>query len=71
MLSKHNLYPNTGGAQLPKFGDRNELDLILWLLFWCDGSCSLEKIAQMLAVKVDILEEVAKKLVDKKVLRFE
>jgi len=71
MLSKYDLYPNTGGAQVPKFGDRNELDLILWLLFWCDGNNSLEKIAKKLKVNFDILETIAKKLVHKKVLRFE
>lgn len=55
MLSKHDLYPKTGGAQLPELGGRSELDLILWLLFLCDGRCDLENIAKQLGVSLEIL----------------
>ena len=68
MLSKHNLYPATGGAQVPIFGDHNELDLILWLLFWADGQTPIEEIAHKMRVGVEELEVVAEKLVNKKLL---
>jgi len=70
MLSKHNLYPVIGGGQLPKVGDRSELDLILWLLFWCDGSNTLRDVARKLGVGYSDLEVVAKKLLSKEVLSF-
>jgi len=68
MLSKHNLYPATGGALVPRFGDHNELDLILWLLFWADGQTPIEEIAHKMGIGVEELEVVAEKLVKKTVL---
>ena len=68
MLSKHNLYPATGGAQIPIFGDHKELDLILWLFFWADGQTAIEEIAHKINVGVEELKVVAEKLVNKKLL---
>jgi aminopeptidase-like protein len=63
MLSKHGLYPATGGAQRPDLGGRSELDLILWLLFLCDGCLDIDSIAARLAVAPGLLEPIAGRLV--------
>lgn len=68
MLSKHDLYPKSGGAQLPELGGRSELDLILWLLWHCDGRTSLEEIAASLAVPLARVRDVAQGLCRKGVL---
>ena len=68
MLSRHDLYPATGGAQLPELGGRSELDLILWLLFLCDGKLDLDSIATRLGVSAPTLAPIAQRLVDKGVL---
>ena len=68
MLSKYDLYPKTGGAQIPNIENMDELDFILWLLFWCDGKHTLNDIASRLSVDVKILKSVAKKLEKKRVL---
>jgi len=68
MLSKHDLYPKTGGSQIPQIGDRDELDLILWLLFWCDGQHAISDIANKLAIDSTALENVANKLEQRGVL---
>jgi aminopeptidase-like protein/spore coat polysaccharide biosynthesis protein SpsF (cytidylyltransferase family) len=70
MLSKHNLYPATGGAQRPELGGRSELDLILWLLFLCDGKLDTTTIADQLNVTEDALVSLADKLVVKGVLEI-
>lgn len=70
MLSKYGLYPKIGGGQLPKSGLYTELDIILWLLFWCDGKDSMTEIAKTLSIEEELLENIAQKLVQKGVLRF-
>jgi len=45
MLSKYNLYPKIGAAQLPDKNMNNELDARLWVLFYSDGKNSIEDIA--------------------------
>lgn len=68
MLSRHDLYPATGGAQLPELEGRSELDLILWLLFLCDGKSDIQKIASNLGMAPDRLALIADKLVAKGVM---
>jgi aminopeptidase-like protein/spore coat polysaccharide biosynthesis protein SpsF (cytidylyltransferase family) len=68
MLSRHDLYPVTGGAQRPELGGQSELDLILWLLFLCDGKLDIVTIACRLDVSEDVLINIADKLVGKGVL---
>jgi len=62
MLSRHDLYPVTGGAQRPELGGRSELDLILWLLFLCDGRNSMEDIALRLKIDVQNLNSYIRRL---------
>lgn len=68
MLSKRGLYPTLGGRMRPEKDGRSELDLMLWLLFECDGRKSLEDISIELAVSPERLEDVARTLVDSDVL---
>jgi len=68
MLSRHGLYPSSGGAQQPESKSRSELDLILWLLFLCDGCKSLDDIALELGVDVTILLTLVERLVRNGVL---
>ncbi len=68
MLSRRGLYPAIGGAQRPGSGKRSELDLILWLLFLCDGRTALDEIAAKLEIGVPELDPVVEKLVREGVL---
>ncbi len=70
MLSKHGLYPATGGAQRPDLGGRSELDLILWLLFLCDGRLDLPEIAQRLDTSEQVLASIVDRLVERGVLEL-
>jgi aminopeptidase-like protein len=70
MLSRHDLYPATGGAQRPELGGRSELDLILWLLFLCDGKLDIADIAARLDVSSADLVPIADRLVAKDVLEI-
>ena len=68
MLSKHGLYPDTGGRILPGKDPREELDVILWLLFYCDGFKSLKDIAVELEVDESSIFPVVQRLVQKGIL---
>lgn len=70
MLSRHDLYPATGGAQRPELGGRSELDLILWLLFLCDGKLDIDHIATRLQVPPAELLPIADRLADKGALEL-
>jgi aminopeptidase-like protein len=62
MLSRHGLYSFQGGMQNPVFGSQTELDLILWLLFYCDGKKSLNEIAELIGVSIRDVENICTKL---------
>lgn len=68
MLSKHDLYPKTGGALIPN-SNVSALDIILWLLYYCDGSIDLYGIAKKLNVDIEFVYNEAKKLEKKNVLK--
>lgn len=68
MLSRHDLYPTTGGAQRPELRGRSELDQILWLLFLCNGKLDIDHIAAKLGVSSNDLMPIADRLVAKGVL---
>ena len=69
MLSKHGLLSGVGGSQLPVNGVIEELDIILWLLFYCDGKMSLNDISHKTGIPLVSLQHVALKLKDKCLLR--
>ena len=70
MLSRYDLYPATGGAQRPEFGARSELDLILWLLFLCDGRRDLNEISRYLEVEPEVILKLVQYLSDKQLLEL-
>ncbi len=61
LLGPRGLYPQTGGAQLPS-GAINELDLILWIMFYADGSMSVYDVANKLDVCIDEVYKIVQKL---------
>jgi len=67
MLSKHDLYPKTGGAQLPN-SNVSALDIILWSLFYMDGSMNLYDIAKKLGVDIKLVYEQVKNLETKRII---
>lgn len=67
MLSKHDLYPKTGGAQLPN-SDVSALDIILWSLFYMDGTMTLYEISKKLGVSIELTYEQVKNLYDKRII---
>lgn len=68
MLSKHDLYPKSGGAQVPKIGGKDELDLILWMLYWADGHHSFQEICTKIGVEEGVLLPIAHNLAGKGLL---
>ena len=70
MLSKHDLYPKIGGALRPldlKNG-KTHLDIILELLFYCDGEIGLYELSIQLDVDLNTLYDIGINLIDKDVL---
>ena len=64
MLGKRNLYPTTGGAFLPESeNELNKLDIVLWLLNYCDGKSTLNDLEKKCNVKLKKLVEVSEELV--------
>ena len=67
MLSKHDLYPKTGGALLPNT-KVSALDIILWLLYYSDGSMSLYEISKKLNINISLVYNEAKRLEEKNII---
>ena len=68
MLSKYDLYPRIGGAILPDIGI-SALDIILWVLYYCDGSINLYEISKKLKIDIGLVYKEAKQLENKKILK--
>jgi aminopeptidase-like protein len=64
LLSKHGLYPKLGGGRLPRVGDKSDLDLMLWLLFYCDGNTPLSQIAKNLSLEESELSQPVQALLN-------
>lgn len=69
MLSKHDLYPKTGGAQLPN-SNVSALDIILWSLFYMDGTMTLYEISKKIGVSIELVYEQVKNLEEKMIIRM-
>jgi len=69
MFSKHNLYPQIGGGQMPNVNNKSELDLILWLMWLFDGKRGLYEIEKKLDTPIFVIEKVIKKLLDKNLIK--
>tara|TARA_B100001123_G_scaffold246805_1_gene275764 strand:- start:1167 stop:2483 length:1317 start_codon:yes stop_codon:yes gene_type:complete len=68
MLSQHDLYPELGGQQVPGSNNLTELDLMLWLLWLCDGSIGLIQLEKQLGVSQKELIVIADRLCAKGLL---
>ncbi len=69
MLSKFNLYPDTGGSLMTNKSKKNKnLDNILWILFLCDGKRTLHQIQDMLNLKKKYFFEIISLLKRKKLI---
>ena len=68
MLSKHNLYPATGGSQRPELESKSDLDIILWLLHYCDGKEDITSIASRIGLQEKDLKQILDLLVSKNIL---
>jgi len=66
MLSKHGLYPHKGPHS--PVGDTSDLDIILWLLWLCDGQMGSYQIEKRLAVPRSQLDRVINELLDNNLL---
>jgi aminopeptidase-like protein len=69
MLSKHGLYPTDGGGMLPGENSGEELDIILWLFFYCDGAVPLQSISEKIGITLSELYEIAMLLEQKGLLQ--
>lgn len=68
MLSKHDLYGSAGGSVLPSSDVLSVDDLVLWLLFYCDGNLPLQTVSSRLGVPLEDLFRVVELLVSKGLL---
>ena len=66
-LSKYELYPKLGGAFLPKSRLKKH-EVILYLMFYCDGDTSLYNISKKLEVNLQATYEIAIQLENKGLL---
>jgi len=69
-LSDHGLYPKLGAAYIPKKNKYSFSDLISWILYYSDGSNTLEEIAKKLIVSPKKIKKINKLLVKKKLLKL-
>jgi len=67
MLSKHNLYPKTGGAINPTT-KKDTLDIILWSLFLLDGKTGLYEISKKLGIDIGLVYQTIQELISKGIL---
>ena len=63
MLSKYNLYPKVGGLIRPKIGKVSSLEIILWLIFLCDGNTTVEQISIRIGVDKKDINKLIKVLI--------
>ncbi len=68
MLSKYNLYPKVGGLIRPKIGKVSSLEIILWLIFLCDGNTTVEQISKRIGVDKKDINKLIKILINNKIL---
>ena len=69
MLSKYDLYPEIGGSLLPDKKINLDMDNILWLMFYCDGSKDILSIANQINVELEDLLPAAETLCSKGLLK--
>ena len=68
MLSKHGLYQKDGGAFHPELNNSNIVDTFLWILFYSDGSTSLQSISLATGIPFEQLAQAAAILTEKNLI---
>ena len=68
-LSKYKLYPSVGGSIIPNDKKINYLDIILWILFYCDGKRTIEQVFNKINVKEKIVKKIFNILIKKKLIK--
>ena len=69
MLSKHGLYNKQGGSVIPIKESLNYLDIILWVLFYCDGKLTIEEIQKKLKIKKKTMDYICSELESRDILK--
>ena len=71
MLSSKELYPKLGGDKIFKKKEKyNQLDLILWIMFYCDGNTPTLDIARKLKLDIKSLSQTIKLMEKKNLIRM-
>ena len=68
MMSKHNLYPKTGGLYRMSNTGLTQLDIIQWILHLSDGMKTIDEIAAQLRVSKATILKLSQALKKKKLL---
>jgi aminopeptidase-like protein len=68
MLSKRDLYSILGGGLIPDDSEMGRLDIILWILFLCDGTVSVQDLSKRLAVPESVIERICSELAEQGLL---
>jgi len=68
MLSKHGMYNHQGASLIPDKNSLTYLDVVLWVLFYCDGKHSIEQIKNKLKIDSETIDSVCSKLVSKNII---
>jgi aminopeptidase-like protein len=67
MLTKHNLFSEKGGSFLPK-KKYSITEIIFWLIFLLDGKTTINQICEKLKIKKNIIVNLIKMLLKKKLI---
>jgi len=70
MFGKRNLYPSLGGGLLPPEEEMDDLDCMLWLNYFCDGTHSLFGISEAIGATVEQLHRIARILESRGLLKL-
>jgi len=66
-LTKHNLFKKIGGSFLKK-NSLSEVEIINWIIFFCDGKNSIDEISNIINISTKTLKRLIKKLLSKKII---
>ena len=69
MLSKHDLYHKHGGTFKPDADGNTDHDVMMWILFYCDGKTSVDEISTTIGIDKDVIKQVCRLLVRKKIIK--
>ena len=68
MLSKYGMYNHQGASLIPDKNSLSYLDVVLWILFYCDGKHSIKQIKDKLKIDSETIDSICSKLVSKNII---